>query len=432
MATQVDFPQKLQCLFLPKRYKILHGGRGGAKSWGIARALLIMGTQRPLRVLCARELQNSIADSVHKLLSDQIKALGLEELYEIQQARIIGPNGTSFGFEGIRHNIARLKSYEGADICWVEEAHMVPKSSWDILVPTIRKEGSEIWISFNPDLESDETYQRFVVNPPKESFVVQVNWRDNPWFPEVLREEMLELKVKDRDAYLNVWEGNCRVMLDGAVYAEEIRQALAEGRFCSVPYDPTKGVSTFWDLGWADSTSIWFAQKVGFETRVIDYYSNSQKPINHYLAHMQSKRYIYDTVWLPHDARAKQLGSGKSIEEIVRAQGHKVRIVPKLSLVDGINAARTVFPGVWVDSKACAEGIKCLQHYRYEVVPDSGTFSRQPLHDWASHGADGFRYLAVALREGKSRDTAALGYAQQEAKLPGFLRDIPHSLGWMR
>ncbi len=392
------FPRKLECLFVPSRYKILHGGRGGAKSWGIARALLILGSSRPLRILCGREIQKSIADSVHKLLSDQVKALGLSGFYEILKSSIRGANGTEFIFAGLKHNIDNIKSLESVDIAWIEEAHMVSKSSWDVLIPTIRKADSEIWVSFNPSMEEDETYQRFVVNPPAGATVVQVNWRDNPWFPAVLRQEKDDLASRDPDGYLNVWEGKCKQVLEGAVYAEEIRKATLESRIARVPYDATKPVHTYWDLGWADNTSIWFAQAIGFEYRVIDYYQNSQKPLSHYHQVLQGKGYTYDTDWLPHDARARQLGSGRSIEELSRAAGRKVQIVPSLSLADGINAARTIFGQCWFDSGKCADGLQSLRHYRYEFDPDSKSLGRKPLHDWSSHGADAFRYLAIALK----------------------------------
>src|SRR6185437_8216085 len=178
---EANFPEKLSYLFKPKRYKVAYGGRGGAKSWGFARALLILGAQKPLRILCARETQKSIQDSVHKLLSDQVKALGLEEFYQVQKAAIIGANGTEFAFAGIRQNVGNMKSFEGCDICWVEEAQNVSKHSWSVLIPTIRKEGSEIWVSFNPELETDETYQRFVIRPYPGCEPVKINWSDNPW-----------------------------------------------------------------------------------------------------------------------------------------------------------------------------------------------------------------------------------------------------------
>lgn len=399
VKVRAEFPEKLGCLFTKSRYKVLHGGRGGAKSWAVARALLIQGMENPLRILCCREFQGSIRDSVHKLLSDQIYALGFEDFYSIEQSSIKGSNGTEFFFEGLKHNVAKVKSFEGIDRAWVEEAQTVSKTSWDTLIPTVRKEGSEIWLTFNPELESDETYQRFVINPPSDAIVVKVNWSDNPWFPEVLRLEKDSLKERDPDSYLNVWEGHCRQSLDGAIYAKELREAQEFKRITKVPYDPTKPVHTSWDLGWSDNTSIWFAQIVGFEYRIIDFYQDSQKTINHYLQILQSRKYIYGTDYLPHDSRAKQLGTGRSIEEIMRTAGRMVKVVPMLSVADGINAARTMFANCWFDEDNCADGLQCLRHYRYELDPDTQTLGRKPLHDWASHGADSFRYMAISLKE---------------------------------
>lgn len=397
------FPAAFQCLFRPARYKVLYGGRAGGKSWAVARALLLKGLNTPIRVLCAREYQNSIKDSVHKVLSDQIESMGLGAFYEIQQANIKGPNGTEFSFEGIKHNVARVKSYEGIDICWVEEANLISKNSWEVLIPTIRKPDSEIWITFNPELDTDETYVRFIKNTPVGAVTQYVSWRDNPFFPQVLLAEMEELKARDKDAYLNIWEGHCRQVLDGAVYADELRDSQAEGRILKVPYDHTKPVYTFWDLGFSDYTSIWFAQIVGYDYRIIDYYQNNLKKIDHYLTILQERGYIYDADWLPHDAKAKSLGTGMSIEELLRAKGRKVRITPRLSLTDGINAARTIFANCYFDMEKCAEGIQCLRHYRYDTEPGTNTLSKTPLHDWASHGADAFRYLAIGLREPKAK-----------------------------
>jgi len=406
-AVKAEFPKKLQFLFQPSRYKVLYGGRGGAKSWGVARALLIQAAATPLRVLCAREFQNSITESVHHLLQSQIAALGLESFYEVQNSTIKGANGSEFVFAGLRNNPTKIKSFEGVDRVWVEEAQTVSKSSWEVLIPTIRRESSEIWLTFNPELATDETYQRFVANPPSDAVVVKINWSDNPWFHETtLPKEKDELKRKDPDAYQNIWEGECRVTLDGAIYARELRQAQEEGRIRAVSYDVTKPVHTFWDLGWADNTSIWFAQNINTEFRLIDFYSNNQMPIQHYISVLQNKGYIYGVDWLPHDARAKEQGSGRSIEEIARSLGRSVRIVPNLSIVDGINAARTVFNRCYFDETKCAEGLQSLRHYRYDVDPDTKQFSNRPLHDHHSHAADAFRYFAVAIEEDRPAASA--------------------------
>lgn len=401
MATiNAEFPQKLQCLFKPARYKVLYGGRGGAKSWGIARALLIQAAQRPLRVLCAREFQTSLKDSVHKLLCDQVVALGLESFYDITQATIRGKNGSEFNFVGLKNNVANVKSYEGVDICWVEEAQTVSRLSWNTLIPTIRKEKSEIWISFNPELETDETYQRFVVHAPENAIVQKINWSDNPWFPETLREEKDALKSRDPASYNVVWEGMCRLTVDGAIFAREMQMAELEGRITRVPYDASKPVHAIFDLGWSDATAIWFLQFVGMETRLIRYIEGSQLTMTDYLAKMQTYGYIYDTLWLPHDAENKTLAAnGRSIEEIVRAAGYKTRIIPRTPIADSINAARTIFRGCYFDRENCHEGLQCLRHYRYEVDPETGQFSRNPLHDQYSHGADAFRMIGLMVNE---------------------------------
>lgn len=399
-VAKAAFPAKLQGLFKKSRYKVLYGGRGGAKSWGIARALLIMGAKKPMRILCAREYQTSIKDSVHKLLCDQIEALGLMQFYEITQASLRGANGTEFAFIGLKNNPANIKSFEGVDVCWVEEAQTVSRLSWNILIPTIRKEGSEIWVSFNPELETDETYQRFVVKPPRDCISIKINYSDNPWFPETLRLEMEALKLRDYQAYQQVWEGICRQTVDGAIFAQELAKAEMEDRIGKVPYDPTKPVHAVCDLGWADATAWWFLQFIGMETRLIRYFEDTQRTMTSYLAQLQTYGYVYDTIWLPHDAQNKTLAAaGRSIEEIVRSSGYKTRILERVPVVDSINAARTIFSNCYFDREHCADGLNCLRHYRYEVDPDTGQFSKTPLHDHYSHGADAFRYIALMIRE---------------------------------
>lgn len=207
----VEIPEAFDFLFDPPlgaaRFRIAYGGRGSAKSWQFARALLVHGVQRPLRILCAREYQSSFKDSVHALLSDQIDRMGLAGFYAVQQTGIFGANGTEFLFKGLRRDIAQIKSTEGIDLCWVEEAEAVSEDSWRVLTPTIRKPGSEIWVSFNPAFETDPTFKRFVADPPARAIVRRVGYRDNPWLPDVLRHEAEELRRKDPEAYAHVWGG---------------------------------------------------------------------------------------------------------------------------------------------------------------------------------------------------------------------------------
>ena len=399
-----QFPAKLKCLFEPKnsRYRILYGGRGAGKSHSVARALLCMGVKDTLRILCAREFQTSIKDSVHKLLVDQIYNLGLQAHYEVTQNTIRGTNGTEFIFAGIKNNINGLKSIEGIDYCWVEEANNVTATSWDILIPTIRKEKSEIWVTFNPELPTDETFKRFVITPPDNAIVQKVNWNDNNWFPEVLDLERQSLRTRDFEAYQNVWEGFTRSTIDGAIFAKEMQRAEQDNRICNVPYDAVKPVIAVFDIGWADSTAVWFVQFIGMETRLIRYYETNQTTISEILAKMQTFGYVYDTLYLPHDAQNRTISSnGRSLEEIVRASGYNVRIIERTPISDSINAARTIFSSCYFDKTHTTAGLDCLRHYRYDTNPETGAFSKSPLHDQYSHGADAFRYIGLMIQEKK-------------------------------
>ena len=210
MQVDAQLPYYSRGLFMPRRYKVYWGGRGAARSWSFARAILIMGSQRTMRILCCREYQKSIADSVHKLFQDQMALMDLPGWQVTKREIVHSTTGSSIIFEGLRYNTNRIKSLEGIDICWVEEAESVTKDSWEILIPTIRKEGSEIWISFNPDLEEDPTYQRFVVEEPPNAIVEKVGWEDNPWFPSTLEEEKNYLYRVDPDAADHVWGGQPR------------------------------------------------------------------------------------------------------------------------------------------------------------------------------------------------------------------------------
>jgi phage terminase large subunit len=396
-APTVEFPEKLECLFQPSRYKVLYGGRGGAKSWGIARALLILGAQRKLRIACGREIQKSIADSVHHLLKEQIGAMGLSAKYKIFETYIEGSNGTLITFHGLKTNVVSLKSIEGIDIFWAEEAQTISKTSWDTLTPTIRKDGSEIWVSFNPELDTDETYKRFVLNPPTNSIVLKIDYPDNPWFSDVLQQEMEDCREKSEDDWLHIWMGSTKQVLDGAIYADEIRLATKDGRFARVPIDDGKPVLTFWDLGRADCTSIWFAQYIGFEFRIVDFYENRGKAIGHYLKALQERGYLYGEVWLPHDAENELLASERTVAQQIGDAGYDVQITAKLGIAEGINAARTIFSRCWFDAERCADGINHLRRYRYDVDPDTKQYSKNPLHDDHSHAADALRYLAVSM-----------------------------------
>lgn len=206
-AIKADIPEAFAFLFQPARIKVAKGGRGSAKSWAFARALILRALEKPTRIGCFREIQNSIEESVHHLLKEQIRILGLSAVFDVQKTSIKCRNGSEFIFRGLLRNVDSVKSFEGLDIVWVEEAHNVSEESWELLTPTIRKDNSEIWISFNPKFEDDPTNQRFAVNPPDGAIVRHINYDQNPWFPEVLRKEMEQDKLRDKAAYEHKWLG---------------------------------------------------------------------------------------------------------------------------------------------------------------------------------------------------------------------------------
>lgn len=404
---KVQLPERALPLFEPARYKVLYGGRGSGKSWAVARALLLKAAQDPLRVLCARELQNSIDESVLNLLASQIDALGLTGAFDVRRTTIEGHNGSQFIFSGLRHNTHSLKSLEGIDVAWVEEAHVVSKSSWDILTPTIRKPGSEIWVTFNPDLDIDETYQRFVVNPPRDAIVIELHWRHNPWWNDVLEQERLDTLRRDPVGYQTIWEGKCRRSVEGAIYGDELDKARDEGRVCTVPYDPTQPVHTAWDLGVLDSTAIWFCQQTrGGEVRLIDYYEASGEGLPHYARVLQGKGYTFGRHIGPHDIMVRELGSGRSRFEVAADLGIRFEVAPRHELEDGVHAVRMLFPRFWFDKERTRAGVQALAHYRKAYNAALDEFKASPVHDWASHGADALRYLATTLQEPATRRTA--------------------------
>ena len=403
-----DFPEKLEFLFHPSRYKVAHGGRGGAKSWGFARALLIEGWRTKSRILCAREIQKSIKDSVHRLLADQTQIMGLGRYYEVLQNSIRGMNGTEFLFTGLSNQTAEsIKSYEGIDICWVEEAHKVTRRSWDILIPTIRADDSEIWISMNPELDTDETFVRFVENPPLDAVVTEINWRDNKWFPDVLKKEREELLrqvaagVRSQDDFDNIWEGKCRAAVEGAIYAKEILDAKLGGRLGNVPYDPLLKVHAIWDLGWNDKMAIIMAQRASSEIRVINYIEDSHRTFDSYVNELESLVYRWGKDFLPHDGKARNAQTGMSPIELLTKLGRDVEEVPNIGIEEGIKAARQIFPRVYFDKDNSSQLFNVLGRYR-RTINQTTQQPGAPLHDDNSNGADAFRYMAVIADQMKN------------------------------
>lgn len=425
MDNEIEFPEALDFLLTePARYKVLYGGRGGGKTENMALGLIIFASQKKLRIACFREFQSSISESVHATIKQKIYDIHRENEFIITDKSIFSRRtGSEFIFSGLRYNIDKIKSMSRIDIAWVEEARNVSRTSWEKLGPTIRGRhesdpnglggpfglGPEIWVSFNPELNDDETYKRFVLNPPSEfdikgkrfSIIKKVNWKDNKFFPEDQRAEMEELRATNEDKYLEIWEGHTKIVLDGAIYANEIKETLLKGRRGKVPYNSSKPVFTCWDLGRADKTAIWFIQKIGMEFNIIDYYEDRLKKMPFYIKFLQDAGYVYEKHYLPHDGDAETLSNVTPKKQLRDANLGAVTIVkrPATKYV-GINAVRSVFSLCNFDEEQTADGWQCLTRYCYKVDENNpGVFSKEPDHDtpW-SHGADGFQTFALSLK----------------------------------
>lgn len=403
--TDIIIPKAFKEIFNPKwRYLTYYGGRGGGKSENVCRALLVRGMEKPLRVLCCREFQASIADSVHKLLSDIIRENNLSKFYTITQTSIRGINGTEFIFKGLRHNATEIKSMAGIDVAFTEEAEKVSHNSWEMLIPTIRKEGSQIIVVFNPKNPTDPTYERFVKNKRDDAYVRKVSYLDNPFFPEVLEKERQYLLNEDPEAYSHIWLGDFDTRRSGAVYAKQLAKAREEGRITKVPYDPAAEVFTAWDLGFGDATAIWWLQFVGRELRWLEYYENSGEQLDHYAKVVKDRPYNYmlHGHFLPHDGGHGNIRGDSVSKQLITLGLTNTVLSRETDINPGLELVRQTIAYSVFDSEKCKDGIHALENYGYEWDEDRGIFKAKPRHDWTSHAADAARAAARAASMNKA------------------------------
>lgn len=347
-------------------------------------------------------MQKSIKDSVHKLLSDQIERLGLGYFYEIIANEVRGKNGTEFLFAGLSDlTVESIKSFEGCDICWIEEARSITKRSLTILEPTIRKDDSELWLSFNPELDTDEVYDRFVVHTPLDCLLININWDDNPWRSKVLDVARETMQREKPDEYAHVYGGMCKPAVDGAIYYNEMAAMLKEpARIRNVPYDPMLKVHMVFDIGRSDKTAIIFVQRLASEIRIIRYMEDTLKDWPYYVGEIKKLNYNLGKCWFPHDGHAKRMESlGQSSADIVHKLGLVVApktLVPSLSVEEGIKSARLIFPRIYMDKANCKDLIDNLKRYKRNIPATTGE-AGAPVHDAASHGSDAFRIMALIV-----------------------------------
>lgn len=425
-ALDIKMPAKMARLFEGKaRYRIAHGGRGSGKTQSMAKMAAVMAYQYARsgkfgQILCAREHLNSLDESSFTEIKSAIETdpfLRTQFDCGTRYIRTIGKE-VEFTFAGLRTNLESIKSKARILLCWIDEAESVSEMAWRTLLPTVREDDSEIWVSFNPLDPESATYLRFVDNPPDNAKVAEINFVDNPFFPDVLRQEMENDRARLKPEAFNwVWMGQPLDFSEGAYYRDCILEAEKAGRIkTSIDIDRTIPVVTAFDLGMNDSTSIVFAQFVGSEIRVIDFYENSQMPLDHYVQVLRDwaheKGYNYGTAILPHDAKVRELGTGKSRIEILQNLGiHDAVVCPQLRVDDGIASVRMAFNRCYFHEKNTKRLLKCLRHYHSEWVEKARTFRPRPEHDWSSHAADAFRYLItgyIDLTSWTGPDTAGM------------------------
>ena len=398
------------------RYRTAHGGRGSSKTRSFALMAAWEGYRlakngRTGQILCGREYMNSLLESsfseVKRVIIDDPV---LSDFYKVGATQIKTKCGSiEFTFAGLRHNIESVKSKANIVLCWLDEAEQISEEAWRTLLPSVREEDSEIWISFNPKDPESATYQRFVENPPHNSKVVQINHVDNPFFPQILRDEMEnDRKRLNPEVFNHLWMGGFLDFAEGAYYRSEMLEAEQGGRIHQhIHHERSSPVITAWDLGMNDQTSIVFAQFIGSEIRILDHYEENGQALDHYVQMLRDKAhehgYIFGPCILPHDARVRELGSGRSRIEILGELGvQDVTIAPQIRLDDGIAAVRMALSRCHFDESKTKHLLKCLRNYHKEWIDKARTFRARPEHDWSSHAADAFRYLITGYRDNTS------------------------------
>lgn len=405
MQTRLQIPDKLVPVFNGDyRYRGAYGGRGSGKTRTFALMTAVWGYKAAQAgqtgiILSAREHLNSLDESSMEEIKQAIKSVPwLDAYYECGEKYIRSRDGKiKYAFAGLRHNLDSIKSKARILLCWIDEAEAVSEVAYTKLLPTVREDNSEVWVTWNPESKESATHKRFREEVPDNANIVEMNWSDNPFFPDVLDQERVNDAKSRPDMYDHIWNGDFLVHVDGAYYAREMM--AIKDQVCGVPYDANASVVTAWDLGMDDSTAIWFAQYVGKEIHIIDYYEASGHALDHYVGILREKGYNYSQHILPHDVKVKELGTGKSRLEVLGSMGlTDITVCPMMRVEDGIQQVRSMIGRCWFDDTKTEKGRECLRQYRRDWDDNLKSWRGRPLHDWTSHAADAFRYLAVGYQ----------------------------------
>lgn len=398
-----DYNPVFDPLLDPARYKGAYGGRGSGKSQFFADLLVGKAIAKPgLRALCCREIQKSLKESAKRLIEQKIEDHKLGAFFDVQTAEIKTPGGGLIAFAGLQdHTSESIKSYEGFDIAWVEEAQTVSDRSLNLLRPTIRKPGSELWFSWNPRFDTDAVDKMLRgEEKPTGALVVKANWSDNEYFPAELEQERLDCLRQQPEQYDHIWEGGYAVVSEGAYYAKHIATARQENRITTLAVDPLMPVKAYWDIGVSDATAIWVVQQKGEQIKFVDHYEAENQDLATHLNWLRANNYGAAEQILPHDGVQRDKLTAIRFEDHIANAGFNVRTIPNQgrgAAMQRIETARKLFGQMWFDEGKCAHGLKCLGWYHEKK--NQGGYGVGVDHDWASHSADAFGLAAVDYKE---------------------------------
>ena len=396
-------------------YRGAYGGRGSAKTRSFAKMSAVWGLKfaaanLPGVIVCGREYMNSLDESsLAEIKSAIVSEPWLAEAYDVGDKYVRTKcRRIEFAFIGLRHNLDSIKSKSRIRLLWVDEAEPVSDTAWSKAIPTVREDGSEIWVTWNPERKKSATHKRFRESPPRDSKIVEVNWQDNPWFPATLNKTRLEDKEKRPDQYGHIWEGEFVTVIEGAYFARPLADARAEGRISRVSFDPLMRVRVYCDLGGtgakADAFSMWPSQFIGKEIRTRDYYEAVGQPIATHIQWLHSKGYTpaKADIYLPHDGGTNDRVVDVSFESAFRAAGYSVTVIPnqgKGAARLRIEAGRRIFPSIWFDAESTEAGLDALGWYHEKRSDDDREVGLGPEHDWSSHGADAFGLMCIGYED---------------------------------
>lgn len=418
-SRQIEIPEKLIEVFSGEAdVRGAYGGRGSAKTMTFAkmsaiRAYMWAQAGRSGIILCGRQYMNSLDESSLAEVKAAIQSEPwLAAHFDIGEKYVRTRNrAISYKFAGLARNVGSLKSKARILLAWIDEAEPVPEASWEVLLPTLREEDAELWVTWNPARRSSATNKRFRETKDPRYKVVEMNWRDNPRFPEILnRQRLRDLELRP-DSYPHIWEGAYATAATGAYFAKQLNETRAQRRIGRLAFDPLMRRRAFIDIGGtgrnADAFAMWIAQFIGKEVRVPLYYEAVGQPLAAHIAWLRDNGMGPKDVdiWLPHDGATNDRVIDVSFESAFTQAGFNVTVVPNQgtgAAISRINAARRMFPQVWFDEEGTRGGIEALGWY-HEKRDDERDIGLGPEHDWASHGADAYGLMGIVYESERGR-----------------------------